>query len=230
MFAAPPTPRTDFAALSCAGDTILAHFFSTAPCPTAARELLDLASRRILILDGAMGTMIQRYKLEEADYRGARFADWPRDVKGNNDLLVLTRPAVIREIHSQYLAAGADILETCTFNANSISMADYGMEALVHEINLAAAKLARESGRRIRHPGQAPFRGRRAGPHLPHRDPVAGRERSGLPQRQLRPAGGHLLRGHRRPGEGRRRPDPDRNGVRHPERQGRRVRGAEILR
>ncbi len=107
-------------------------------------EILDLAARRILILDGAMGTMIQRYKLGEADYRGERFANWPSDVKGNNDLLVLTRPEVIREIHSQYLAAGADILETYTFNANGISMADYGMEALVHEINFAAAKLARE--------------------------------------------------------------------------------------
>nr|MBP9916707.1 homocysteine S-methyltransferase family protein [Thiobacillaceae bacterium] len=111
--------------------------------PDRSAELLALATRRILILDGAMGTMIQRHRLEEADYRGARFADWPSDVKGNNDLLVLTRPEVIREIHSQYLAAGADILETNTFNANSISMADYGMEALVHEINLEAAKLAR---------------------------------------------------------------------------------------
>jgi 5-methyltetrahydrofolate--homocysteine methyltransferase len=106
-------------------------------------ELLALARQRILILDGAMGTMIQRYGLAEADYRGARFADWPSDLKGNNDLLLLTKPEVIREIHRQYLAAGADILETCTFNANSISMADYGMEALVWEINHAGAKLAR---------------------------------------------------------------------------------------
>ena len=90
-----------------------------------------------------MGTMIQRYGLTEADYRGARFADFGRDLKGNNDLLLLTRPEVIREIHSQYLAAGADILETCTFNANSISMADYGMEHLVWEINNEGAKLAR---------------------------------------------------------------------------------------
>ncbi|MEW5771416.1 MAG: methionine synthase [Pseudomonadota bacterium] len=102
------------------------------------------AARRILILDGAMGTMIQRYKLQEADYRGTRFADWPRDLKGNNDLLLLTKPEVIREIHAQYLAAGADILETNTFNANSISMADYGMEALVHELNFEGARLARE--------------------------------------------------------------------------------------
>jgi len=106
-------------------------------------QLTDLARRRILILDGAMGTMIQRYELTEADYRGSRFAEWPSDLKGNNDLLLLTKPEVIREIHSQYLAAGADILETCTFNANSISMADYGMESLVWEINHAGAALAR---------------------------------------------------------------------------------------
>ncbi len=90
-----------------------------------------------------MGTMIQRYGLTEADYRGTRFADFGRDLRGNNDLLVLTKPEIIHEIHSQYLAAGADILETCTFNANSISMADYGMESLVWEINHAGAQLAR---------------------------------------------------------------------------------------
>jgi 5-methyltetrahydrofolate--homocysteine methyltransferase len=101
------------------------------------------ASERILIIDGAMGTMIQRHKFQEADYRGARFKDWPRDVKGNNDLLVLTQPQVIQEIHEQYLDAGADIIETNTFNAQVISMADYGMEALSYEINLAAARLAR---------------------------------------------------------------------------------------
>ncbi|HRH82004.1 MAG TPA: methionine synthase [Thiobacillaceae bacterium] len=106
-------------------------------------QLTALARQRILILDGAMGTMIQRYKLQEADYRGARFADWPRDLKGNNDLLLLTKPEVIREIHGQYLAAGADILETCTFNANSVSMADYGMESLVYELNFEGARLAR---------------------------------------------------------------------------------------
>ncbi|MBM4180854.1 MAG: methionine synthase [Betaproteobacteria bacterium] len=107
-------------------------------------ELLAHSARRILILDGAMGTMIQRYGLAEADYRGARFKDWPRDLKGNNDLLLLTRPEVIREIHGQYLEAGADLLETCTFNANSVSMADYGMESLVHELNFEGARLARE--------------------------------------------------------------------------------------
>ena len=101
------------------------------------------ASERILILDGAMGTMIQRYKLGEAEYRGQRFADWHRDLKGNNDLLVLSQPRIIAEIHEQYLEAGSDILETNTFNAQRISMADYGMEDLSYEMNVAASKLAR---------------------------------------------------------------------------------------
>ncbi|WP_439899979.1 methionine synthase [Pantoea agglomerans] len=96
-----------------------------------------------MVLDGGMGTMIQSYKLEEEDYRGSRFADWPCDLKGNNDLLVLSKPAVIREIHDAYLAAGADILETNTFNATSIAMADYQMERLSAEINFEAARLAR---------------------------------------------------------------------------------------
>jgi len=112
--------------------------------PDRSEDLLALAARRILILDGAMGTMIQCHNLREADYRGSRFADWPRDLKGNNDLLSLTQPELIRDIHRQYLEAGADILETNTFNANRVSMADYGMEDLVHELNLAGARLARE--------------------------------------------------------------------------------------
>ena len=107
--------------------------------------LQDAITRRILILDGAMGTMIQGYNLTDADYRGERFADWPHDIKGNNDLLSLTRPDVIREIHEKYLAAGADILETNTFNAQRISLADYHMGDLTREINLASAKLAREA-------------------------------------------------------------------------------------
>jgi len=100
-------------------------------------------AQRIMVLDGGMGTMIQSYKLEEEDYRGSRFADWPCDLKGNNDLLVLSKPTVIREIHDAYLAAGADILETNTFNATSIAMADYQMESLSAEINFEAARLAR---------------------------------------------------------------------------------------
>ena len=110
-----------------------------------AEALRRQASGRILIIDGAMGTMIQRHKFGEADYRGKRFKDWHRDVKGNNDLLVLTQPDVIRDIHAQYLAAGADIIETNTFNAQVVSMADYGMESLSYEINVAAARLAREA-------------------------------------------------------------------------------------
>ncbi|KAB2320085.1 methionine synthase [Betaproteobacteria bacterium SCN1] len=110
-----------------------------------AATLRSLLAQRILVLDGAMGTMIQRFKLTEADYRGERFADFPHDLKGNNDLLCLTRPQLIRDIHAQYLAAGADILETNSFNATAISMADYRMEDLVPELNLAAARLAREA-------------------------------------------------------------------------------------
>ena len=110
-----------------------------------ASVIRDQLTRRILILDGAMGTMIQGYRLEEADYRGQRFADWPSDLKGNNDLLSLTQPGIIEEIHRKYLAAGADIIETNTFNANSISMADYAMESLAREINLASARLARRA-------------------------------------------------------------------------------------
>ena len=101
--------------------------------------------KRILIIDGAMGTMIQRYKLSEADYRGERFKNWPSDLKGNNDLLCLTQPQIIKEIHKKYLAAGADILETNTFNAQRISLADYHMEEIAYEINLAAAKIAKEA-------------------------------------------------------------------------------------
>ena len=104
----------------------------------------ELVRHRILILDGAIGTMIQRYNLSEEDFRGARFADVPGQMKGNNDLLCLTAPHVIQDIHRKYLEAGADIIETNTFNAQRISMADYRVEAYCREINLAAAKLARE--------------------------------------------------------------------------------------
>jgi 5-methyltetrahydrofolate--homocysteine methyltransferase len=107
-------------------------------------ELEPLLARRILVLDGAMGTMIQSYQLGEKDYRGQRFAGWPRDLRGNNDLLSLTQPAIIRAIHEAYLEAGADVLETNSFNSTAISMADYGMEELVYELNQASARLARD--------------------------------------------------------------------------------------
>jgi len=105
--------------------------------------LQALLRERILILDGAMGTMIQRHGLQEADYRGERFADWPRDLAGNHDLLSITQPHIVREIHHRYLKAGADIIGTNSFSANRIAMADYGMEGLVTELNLAAARIAR---------------------------------------------------------------------------------------
>jgi len=108
-----------------------------------SQQLREVLSHRILIIDGAIGTMIQRLGLAEVDYRGTRFADHPRDLKGNNDLLTLTQPAMIRDIHAQYLAAGADIIETNTFNATAVSQADYGLESLVYELNLAGARVAR---------------------------------------------------------------------------------------
>jgi 5-methyltetrahydrofolate--homocysteine methyltransferase len=126
---------------------------SIAPSPVTPRrrtrearlsELEPLLARRILVLDGAMGTMIQSYHLAEKDYRGERFAGWPRDLRGNNDLLSLTQPAIIRAIHEAYLEAGADVLETNSFNSTAISMADYGMEELVYELNHASARLARD--------------------------------------------------------------------------------------
>mgnify|MGYP000697532567 FL=1 len=117
---------------------------NTLPLSPVYQQLRDLLSQRILIIDGAMGTMIQRHKLEEADYRGERFADWHSDVKGNNDLLVLTQPHIIQGIHRQYLEAGADIIETNSFNGTRISMADYHMEELVSEINRESARIAKQ--------------------------------------------------------------------------------------
>ena len=117
----------------------------TTPTFTRAAQLPDILSKRIVVLDGAMGTMIQRYKLGEADYRGARFADHPRDLKGNNEMLQLTKPEVISEIHAQYLAAGADIIETNTFGATTVAQDDYGLGALAREMNVTAARLARQA-------------------------------------------------------------------------------------
>jgi 5-methyltetrahydrofolate--homocysteine methyltransferase len=112
---------------------------------TRGAALPALLAERIVIIDGAMGTMIQRHRLTEADFRGQRFADHATDLKGNNDLLVLTRPDVVRAIHDAYLAAGADIVETNTFGATSIAQADYGLAPLAREMNVAAARLAREA-------------------------------------------------------------------------------------
>ncbi len=113
------------------------------PAYTRAAALPEILKQRIVVLDGAMGTMIQRYKLGEADYRGERFKDHAKDLKGNNELLQFTRPDVIGEIHEQYLAAGADIIETNTFGATRVAQDDYGLAPLAREMNLAAARLAR---------------------------------------------------------------------------------------
>lgn len=118
------------------------------------KSIRDLLNERILIIDGAMGTMIQRHKLVEADYRGERFKDWPHDLKGNNDLLSITQPHIIKGIHKEYLEAGADIIETNTFNAQRVSLADYHMEDLAYEMNLAAAKCAREAVKEFKASGK----------------------------------------------------------------------------
>ena len=115
------------------------------------------AAERILILDGAMGSLIQNYRLDEFGYRGARFASWGQPVKGNNDLLNLTRPDIIEDIHRQYLEAGADLIETNTFNAQVISMADYGMESLVREINVEGARLAKRAAEALSTPEKPRF-------------------------------------------------------------------------
>jgi 5-methyltetrahydrofolate--homocysteine methyltransferase len=115
-----------------------------------AREILTKAAKeRILILDGAMGTMIQERKFSEEDFRGERFKDWPSDLKGNNDLLILTQPDAMRDIHEEYLRAGADIVETNTFSSTSIAQADYGMEELAYELNKEGARLAREAADKV---------------------------------------------------------------------------------
>ncbi len=117
----------------------------TLPLSQRRQDLYDAAAQRILVLDGAMGTMIQRHKLREEDYRGTQYAGAPKDLKGNNDLLSVTRPDIIRDIHTAYLEAGADIIETNTFSGTTIAQADYHMEAAVHDINFESAKLAREA-------------------------------------------------------------------------------------
>src|SRR6185369_9901185 len=109
------------------------------------KTIQQCLSERILIIDGAMGTMIQRHKLEEKDYRGEQFKDWHTDVKGNNDLLSITQPQIVEAIHTQYLEAGANIIETNTFSSTSIAQADYDMQSLAYELNVAAAACARNA-------------------------------------------------------------------------------------
>ena len=134
------------------------------PDYTRAAALPEILSRRIVVLDGAMGTMIQRYKLGEADYRGERFKDHPKDLKGNNELLQFTRPDVIAQIHEQYLAAGADIVETNTFGATSVAQDDYGLAPLAREMNVAAARLARAACDKYSTPDKPRFAAGALGP------------------------------------------------------------------
>lgn len=112
---------------------------------TCNMKIEELIKHKILILDGAMGTMIQRFKLNEEDYRGTRFRDWKTDLKGNNDLLSITQPDIIKNIHLEYFEAGADIIETNTFNSNRISMTDYNMQDWVHELNFASVQVAKQA-------------------------------------------------------------------------------------
>ena len=155
------------------------------------RQLLaKLLSERILIMDGAMGTMIQRHRLGEADFRGERFRDHTCDLQGNNDLLTLTRPDVILGIHHAYLEAGSDIIETNTFTSTAVAQADYGMEAVVYEINLQAARLAKQAAARVDRPDTAEttLRRWRHRSHQPHAIAVARCQRPGFPRLDLRPA------------------------------------------
>ncbi len=128
-----------------------------APAYTRAQALPAILRQRIAILDGALGTMIQRFKLGEADYRGERFKDFHKDVKGNNELLSLTRPDVIRDIHEGYLAAGADLIETNTFGATTIAQDDYEMGHLAREMNLASARIARAAADKFSTPDKPRF-------------------------------------------------------------------------
>ena len=200
--------------------------------PDLGTELAELMRARVLVLDGAMGTAIQRDRPDEAGYRGERFADWPSDLQGNNDLLTLTQPELVTAIHEEYLAAGADIIETNTFNATAVSLRDYGMEELSYEINFESARLARaavERGHR-RRPVPAALRRRRARPHHPHGVDLARRQRPRHAQRQLHRAARRLPGRGPRPGRRRRRPAADRDDLRHPQRQGRHQRGRGALR
>ena len=123
--------------------------------PNRTEELREILSRRILVLDGAMGTQIQTYGLDESAFRGARFANHPRDLNGASDVLAITNPQVLDDVHRKYLAAGADIIETNTFNAQAISFADYDLQPYVYEINKAAAEICRraaEQGRIVADP------------------------------------------------------------------------------
>ena len=200
--------------------------------PDLTDELTATLRERILVIDGAMGTMIQAHTFDEAGFRGERFADWDSDVRGNSDLLSLSQPDVIRDIHRAYLEAGADIVATNTFSAQRISQADYGMEELAYEMNKRSAELAREAADEYseRTPDRKRYVAGGARPDQPHRVDLAGRQRPRLPQHHLRRAGRGLPGAGGGPGRRRSRPAPGRDDLRHPQREGRDLRARDALR
>ena len=151
------------------------------------QQLLSALQERVLVIDGAMGTMIQRRGLTEADFRGERFASHGHDLRGDNDVLVLTRPDVVADIHAQYLDAGADVIETNTFNSTRIAQADYRLESAVYDLNLAGARVARGVADAVAaNSREATFCGRRPGPHQQDAFTVATSKRAGFPRGDLR--------------------------------------------
>ncbi len=163
-----------------------------APPPRAAQgargqAFLASLKERLVILDGAMGTMIQRHALTERQFRGRRFADWGSDLRGNNDLLSITQPDIIAGIHREYLLAGADVISTNTFNSSAVSQADYGLQSLVGELNLAAARLARNVADEVTlDTGKQRFVAGALGPTSRTAVAVSKCQRPGLSQHQLR--------------------------------------------
>ncbi len=189
-------------------------------------RLDELLLERIVVLDGAMGTLIQSYTLEEGDFRGERFVDHPTDVRGDNELLNLTRPDIVLAIHGAYLDAGADIIETNTFTANApgpVRLRPDGRRARDERRGRATGPPGRRC-RRSRRPVAAALRHGRARADAADRVDLAGRQRPGRPQRDLRRAGRGVPGGRRRAHRGRRRPARHRDDLRHPQRQGRDLR------
>ena len=201
------------------------------------KTLREEAAKRILVLDGAMGTMIQEYKLDEAGYRGARFDAWNREVRGNNDLLNLSQPKAVRDIHLAYFRAGADIVSTNTFSSTSIAQADYGMQDIAYELNFEGARLVRAAALTAENEDRPQaLRRRRDRPDQPHGVDLAGCVQSRLPRHHVRPAARGLRRAGARPARRRRGSPADRDDLRHAQRQGgdprdpRRDRGARRAR
>ena len=155
----------------------------------------EAAAERILVLDGAMGTMIQEYRLDEAGFRGARFDAWNREVRGNNDLLNLSQPKAVRDIHLAYFRAGADIVATNTFSSTSIAQADYGMQDIAYELNYEGARLVRAAAITAENEdGQQALRRGRDRADQPHGVDLAGRVQSGLPRDHVRSVARRLCR------------------------------------